>query len=103
MHPQNEIKENPLKIMNQIDIYDWDIARQTWYVDVLKRQFKNQTISLWGELNEFFLDNMYLFQGHALQQICNSSCKENFKILVKDSSILYLGKKKVNRYNLLMI
>jgi hypothetical protein len=29
LHPQNEIKEIPLKIMNQIDIYDWDSARQT--------------------------------------------------------------------------
>jgi hypothetical protein len=101
LHPQNEIKEIALKIINQIDIYDWDRARQTWYVDVLKGKFKNQTISLWGELDEFFLDYMYKFQVHALQQKCNSSCKENLKILVKDSSILYLGKKKSKQVQLI--
>jgi restriction endonuclease S subunit len=73
LHSQNEIKEIALKIINQIDIYDWDSARQTWYVDVLKGKFKNQTISLWGE-GSFFRK----FQVHALQQKCNSSCKENF-------------------------
>ena len=91
-----ELKNTILEIIQNIDIYNWDLARQLWYSKVMKMNLgkRQKRINFFGTLERFFLQYMYCFQKHDLIQKCSTNCNnDGTYILGEHSELLHFWKK----------
>ena len=57
------------EIIHNIDIYNWNNARQIWYTKVMKINFGDEkVISFFGTVEDKFLKYFYNYQKHDLIQ-----------------------------------
>jgi hypothetical protein len=84
-----------MEVIENIEIHNWDFARQLWFTKIMKLDFRNRkgAIDFFGSVENFFLQYMYDFQIHNVIQNCTRNCKINGKIIHSKSEILNLGKK----------
>ena len=89
-------KQELLKIIDLIDINDWDFAKSIWLIEILKIEPKTNTkgnslISTFGSETQFFLDALRYYQQYELECNCfNKKC--NFSI--KKNVMIFILKKK---------
>ena len=85
-----------IKIIENIDILNWDYARQLWFTEIMKMDFrnKNTVIDFFGSIENYFLKYVYDYQMHNIIQKCSDECNKNGTIFHAKSEILNLGKTK---------
>ena len=84
------------EVVHNIDIYNWNNARQLWYTNIMKKNIRNKReLSFFGTVEDFFLKYMYIYQKHDLIQKCSKNCINNGNIIISEQSdILHFGKIK---------
>jgi hypothetical protein len=95
----NAIKE----IVSHIDMNNWDKAKQTWFLKVMRKDISKykRSINFYGEVETFFLQYVLGYQNHSLIQICTNSCSNNGNtIITEDSKIICLGRQKNEKNNI---
>ncbi len=67
------------EIINQIELKNWNLARELWIREIINYDFKitRNSISLFGSEEERFVQFMFLYQRHILIQICSINCSKN--------------------------
>ena len=77
------------RIVNLIDIYEWDRARTLWILPILKLQPECSMFSLFGHQSEFLVNKLLPFQERIFSCLsCSSSSDSKFEIyLIKDADI----------------
>ena len=87
-----------LKIIEKIDLFHWDMARQIWYTEVMKMKITSKsTIDFYGTVENYFLKYMYDYQKHELIQKCSKNCLLNENLVISDDAkVLHFGKSKNN-------
>lgn len=81
------------QIIEKIEIFDWNTARQLWIVNVMKFNINSKNISLYGSEYEMFKKYVSIYQLYNLKQKCDKKCINNNKISNKDGNILAFKKK----------
>lgn len=83
----NNKSKTILRIVNNIDQLNWDMAREIWVNDIMKYNEVpiDNTISLFGSDRERFYSYLHIFQEHTVFQLCSQNCDENHKMVYKDS------------------
>ena len=94
--PKLEQTKAIIDIINNIDIYQWDIARQIWFTDIMKEDISSkQQINFFGTVEDYFLKYMYVYQKHNLIQQCSKECINNGNLIISEQSdVINLGKLK---------
>ena len=96
--PALEHTTSIINIINNIEIGQWDMARQIWYSDVMKMSlFGKKQVNFYGTVEDFFLQYMKLYQKHDLIQKCTRGCIYNGNLIVEENlDILHFGRLKNN-------
>ena len=83
-----------IDIIQNIDVYNWDNARQLWYTRVMKKNIRNKNhLSFFGTVEDYVLKFFYNYQNHDLVQKCTIGCLLNGNTIISENSyILYFGK-----------
>ena len=99
-----ELTNNIKEIVNHIDNNDWDQAKLTWLLKVMKKdisKYKRSVVSFFGEVENFFLKYVIGYQNHSLIQNCSNNCAFNGNtIITENSEIIRLGRQKNNKNNI---
>jgi hypothetical protein len=83
-------------IISNTENKKWNEARKIWYTKIMRKDLSNVTENdFYGEVEEFFLKYIYIFQAHSLTQKCSESCiyYRNL-ILTENSTIVEFGRLK---------
>jgi hypothetical protein len=90
-------------ILLNIDLFNWNMAKQLWIVNIMKYDKKTSTVldeyskknqptlSMFGSERGRFLQFLK-YQLHELLQLCEPSCIKNRYIIRNDSEIIYFNK-----------
>jgi hypothetical protein len=90
------VRESIKNIIEAIEKLNWDKAREIWIVNVMKYD-KNpieNTISMWGQLHDRFVQFLLNEQTHNLRQFCNQNCISNNQLVVEGEEILMFDNAK---------
>ena len=85
-----DLEKTPLlkEIIQAIDIYDWNKAKEIWIVQIMK--YTNipiqNTISMFGSVNNRFIRYLSEYQRYKVYQTCDS-CNQN-RIEIRESNHL---------------
>ena len=73
--PQLDETKNIEVILSNIEKGDRKMARQNWYTQIMNEDIaKAKKIDFYGEIEQYFLKNIYIFQTHSLLQNCSKDC-----------------------------
>jgi hypothetical protein len=76
-------------IINNIEIKNWNLARQNGYTLIMKKDLNtNHKINFFGEVEVFFLKYIYAYQTHSLLQKCKTNCIYNGNLIISDNSAI---------------
>jgi hypothetical protein len=94
--PQLEETKIIEEIIDYIERKDWNSARQNWYSKIMKNDLTNiNLVDFYGEIQEYFMKDIYNFQTHSLIQICTENCIYNGNMILSEkSSIVEFGRLK---------
>lgn len=83
-----------LDLIEKINSYEWNCARQIWYTKIMKMEVnkKKSKINFYGTVEDFLIKYMYGYQEHELFQKCVNNCSLNGSLISKDANVLHLGK-----------
>ena len=85
LEQSNQLKE----IFTNIEKKNWNEARKIWYTKIMHADLSEKTeIDFYGEVEEFFLKHIYIFQTHSLIQKCSDSCIYNGNLILSDKSAI---------------
>jgi hypothetical protein len=74
-------------IISNIENKDWNLARQNWYTLIMKKDLsKTSEVDFFGEVNEFFLKSIYIYQTH--KQKCTEDCIYKGYLLISENSAI---------------
>ncbi len=71
-----------IKLIENIAILNWDYARQLWFSEIMKMDFrnKNTVIDFLGSIENYFLKYVYDYQMHNIIKKCSDECNmQNLK------------------------
>ena len=82
------------EIILNIEMFNWNNARQIWYTKVMKLNYRNKKkLCFFGTVEDMFLKYMYSYQTHDLIQNCSIDCIYNGNTLISEKSdLLQFGK-----------
>ena len=76
-------------IISNIENKDWNLARQNWYTLIMEKDLsKTSEVDFFGEVDEFFLKYIYIYQTHNLIQKCTEDCIYNGNLLISENSAI---------------
>jgi hypothetical protein len=76
-------------IISNIENKDWNLARQNWYTLIMEKDLsKTSEVDFFGEVDEFFLKYIYIYQTHNLIQKCTEDCFYNGNLLISENSAI---------------
>ncbi len=90
-------------IIKNIENKEWNTARQNWYTQIMKKDISNtKTVDFFGEVEQFFLKYMYVFQTHNLVQKCSNDCINNGNMILSENSGI-IGYAKLKHKNISIV
>ena len=94
--PVIELSDILKKIINNIDLLNWNTARHLWIVEIMKysKEPRNLRISLFGSEYDMFIKYLLIYQLHDVKQICTVSCLYNNKKISTTREVLMFKKSK---------
>jgi hypothetical protein len=80
------------EIIQNIDIFNWNMAKEIWISRIMKYNKKpNKTLSMFGSERDRFLNYLKYYQLHNLYQVCNTNCNRNgFEIQGESNEIYFI-------------
>jgi hypothetical protein len=91
-----ELKNRITKIIEKIDLFDWNMAREEWIVGVMKYDKSPiaNTISMWGSVHDRFAKYVIGLQTYSLRQLCDTDCMYSNQIISSERQIMMFEKTK---------
>ena len=91
--PKLQNTHSLIELIEKIDSYEWDRARQIWYTKIMKMDINGgKSVNFYGTVEEFVIKYMYEYQVHELIQKCDKSCYLNGTVISEKACVLHFGK-----------
>ncbi len=98
--PQLEFASQIKEIIRHIDLFEWNLAREIWILDVMRynlsnrRTHQDREINLLNSERENFLEPIRDFQLYDTEQNCTPGCPLNKMLISNNSYVMLLSWKR---------
>lgn len=90
--PIIDITDSLKRLIEYIENNDWNNAKKTLIIEIMKLNLNEKHLSFFGTENEFFINYFSAYQSHLIKQQCSTFCYLNNSVYLNDSTSLYFVK-----------